>query len=132
MISFHELKPKIYLSGAIVIGFFQIIDGITALIGHSGHLARAFSLVEICWLIVSLVFLLAFKRQKLNLLIPSLFIGYSLYGWFVGSYLISMLLPGESLALPTWFIISAIMFGLVYCVSSLYFYWQWYVVKKLH
>ena len=66
MISFHELKPKIYLSGAMVIGFFQIIDGITALIGHSSHLARAFSLVEICWLIVSLVFFLAFKRQKIK------------------------------------------------------------------
>jgi len=127
MLKLDNLNPKIYLSGAIVIGFFGIIDGLYALNGHSSSITLAFSLLEICWFVISMVFLLAFKKQSLDLLVPGMYILYSLYGWVVGSYLLANKIPGQVLSLPVWYMISATLFGLFYCIFSSRAYMQWYV-----
>ena len=129
MLKLDNLNPKIYLSGAIVIGFFGIIDGVLGLFGYSGSIAQAFSLVEICWFLTSMVFLLAFKKQNFQLLIPALYMLYTLYGWLVGSYLLSIKQPGQGIILPVWYMISATLFGLFYCYMSTRAYTQWYFKK---
>ena len=129
MINLSKFNPKIYLSGAVVIGFFEIIDGLYGLNGYSSGLSRAFSLIEVCWFIISIFFLLAFKKQNLHLLVPAMYVFYSFYGWLVGSYLLSQKPPGELISLPVWYMVSATIFGLVYCVVSSRIYLQWYVKK---
>ena len=129
MLKLDKLNPKIYLSGAIVMGFFGIFDGLYALNGYSSSLSLAFSQLEICWFVISMVFFLAFKKQSLHLLVPGMYMMYSLYGWFVGSYLLSNKLPGQELVLPVWYMVSATLFGLIYCIYSSRAYMQWYVKK---
>lgn len=123
----HNLNPKVYLSGAIVVGFLSIIDGLLGLIGYSGGVAQAFSLLEICWFITSMIFLLAFKKQELHLLVPGMYVLYTFYGWLVGSYLLSIKQPGQEIALPIWYMVSATAFGLFYCLISTRTYARWFV-----
>ena len=127
MINLSRFNPKYYLSGAIVVGFFEIIDGLSGLNGYSGNFSRAFSVLEVCWLVVSMFFLLAFKKQNLVVLVPAMYIFYSIYGWMVGSYLISIKSAGEMMVLPVWYMVSATLFGLIYFVVSLRTYSQWFI-----
>jgi len=129
MIKLNNLNPRIYLSGAIVIGCFGIVDGLLGLFGYSGDIAQAFSLLEICWAVTSMIFLLAFKIQNLQLFVPGMYVLYTFYGWLVGSYLLSIQQPGQELSLPIWYMISATVFGLLYCFVSVRTYTQWYVKK---
>ena len=126
----QQLNPKIYLSGAIVLGFFEVIDGIFTFRGYASGITQAFSLLELSWFLVTIVFFFSFKKQQITLLVPGLYIGYTLYGFIVGSYLLSIKLPTEVLVVPVWFIISAALFGLIYCIISIRTYWLWYLKKQ--
>ena len=127
MINLSRFNPKYYLSGAIVVGFFEIIDGLSGLNGYSGNFSRAFSVLEVCWFVTSMFFFLVFKKQNLVVLVPAMYVLYSFYGWMVGSYLISIKSSGEMMVLPVWYMISATLFGLIYFVVSLRTYSQWYM-----
>lgn len=127
MFKLDSLNPKIYLSGAIVMGFFGIIDGLFALLGYTSAIASAFSLLEVCWVVTSMVFFLTFKKQNLSKLVPGMYMLYTLYGWMVGSYLLSNKVSGQALTLPVWYMISATIFGLLYCIISARTYTRWYV-----
>lgn len=125
MIIFEKANPKIYCSGAIVIGLFGTIDGVTMLLGLGNSLNQAFSLVEVCWVLVSIYVYLSFKSQKLSLLIPTLYIGYSVYGLIVGATLLSTSQTGD-FSLPVWYMVTATAFNLAYLVLSWFVYQQWY------
>jgi len=123
----QQANLKIYLSGGIVLGFFGILDGFSALSdGVSHDLSQAFSLLEVVWFLVTVYFFVVFKARGLSLILPSLYLVYTLYGLMVGLLLLSNTLPGESLSLPLWYILSATLFGFVYCGASAYLYWRWY------
>lgn len=124
----QHANPKIYLSGGIVLGFFGILDGLAALLdGYSHDLRQAFSLLEVAWFLVTIYFFVGFKAQRLSLTLPALYLAYTLYGLIVGLFLLSDASPGEALSLPLWYILSATLFGFVYCGVSAYFYWRWYL-----
>lgn len=127
MLNLYKLKPQHYLTGAIVIGFMQIIDGLLALSGYRSSLATAFSLLEMLWLLVSLIYVLAFQKQLIKPLIPMMYIGYYIFSWLYGSYLLSQKSTGELLTLPAWFMALATGFGLSYCVLAYLFYKKSYL-----
>jgi len=81
--------------------------------------ARAFSVLEIFWLLVTLVYLRSIQRKQISMLVPNLYLAYMIYGFIVGNYLLSTLPSGAELALPIWYIISATLFGLLYTISSI-------------
>ena len=120
MINIDNLRPEMYLSGAIVIGFFEILDAIMTLKGLANGINQAFSVLEVIWFAISLVFFVTFQKRKLSLLVPELFIAYTLYGLSVGSYLLSH----EGGVLPAWYVLSAMLFGVLYFTISTYRYRQ--------
>lgn len=117
-----QLPPKHYLTGAMVIGFMEVIDGLFALSGFRGDIATAFSLVELLWFLMSLLYLLAFQKQGMPLLIPSIYIIYTIFSWLYGSYRVTQISTGDALQLPEWFMFLATGFGFSYCMSAFYFY----------
>ncbi len=126
----QHANPKIYLSGGIVLGFLGVLDGLAVLLdGVSHDLRQAFSLLEVLWFLVTLYFFVAFKAQGLSLTLPSLYLAYTLYGLIVGIFLLSGASTSEVLSLPLWYVLSATLFGFVYCSVSAYLYWQWYLYR---
>lgn len=125
MLSLQNTNPKIFYSGAIVIGFLGVIDGAMMLLGQGNSLNQAFSLIEVCWFLISIYFFFSFKSQELSLLIPTVYIGYTFYGLLIGAVLLYSSPTGD-LSLPVWYMVTATLFNLVYLVLTWFIYQKWY------
>jgi len=117
-------NAKYYLSGAMVIGVMQMIDAFTAINNLRGSTSIAFSLLELCWFIVSLFFLLIFYQKKYKLLVPVLYCSFYIGSYLYASYLLALDTSNVGLVLPTWYLYSAGFFGVIYCSSAWYEYRQ--------
>jgi len=114
----NKLKPKHYLSGAIVIGFFQIVDGILGINHYRSSITTAFSLIELLWFLYTLIILLNFQYHKLNLQTPLLYIAYFVLSWLYGTYLLNTTDFPDGFVLPEWFPWVATAFGSTFCLSA--------------
>lgn len=112
-----KFKPQSYYGGAMVMGTFQIIDGILALVEYRSSLTTAFSLLEILWFVASLVVLLVFQLRRFSLLVPLLFICYFVFSYMYGSLLLASSVTNE-LVLPLGYVITYILFAMTYVYSS--------------
>ncbi|MDX1812816.1 MAG: hypothetical protein R3240_12745 [Gammaproteobacteria bacterium] len=112
------LKPNTYLSGAMVIGFLQIIDGVLGINNFRSSITTAFSLLELCWFIYSLIMTLNFRRLQLKILSPLMFVLYYFFSWLYGSYILYTQPMGEHFQLPDWFPWLASAFGASYLFVS--------------
>lgn len=110
----------------MVLGFFQVADGLTALSGYRSSLNTAFSLLELIWFLVTLVFVLAFQKQHYKIFVPLIYIVYYVFSWLYGSYLLTQREIGIALQLPMWFMVLASSFGAIYCASAFRAYKQWF------
>jgi len=115
-LNLSALNPKIYHSGAIVIGCLQVIDGILAWQAVQINIATAFSLLELIWFFVSILYFTAFWQRQLSTQVPSCYLIYYFSSWLYGSYLLVNTPDTMSLTLPTGYIIIAIMFGIFYSI----------------
>jgi len=123
-------NAKYYLSGAMVIGVMQVMDALTAISDIRGSLAIAFSLLELCWFFVSLLFLTIFYQRKHKLLVPGLYCFFYVGSYFHASYLLILDTSNVGLVLPTWYLYSAGFFGVIYCSSAWYGYRQLLLIEK--
>jgi len=110
-LNLSALNPKIYLSGAIVIGCLQVIDGLLAWQAVQTNMAIAFSLLELVWFFVSILYFTVFWQRQLSNQVPGCYLIYYLGSWLYGNYLLA---STASLILPTGYIIIAIIFGIFY------------------
>ena len=120
-IDLSSINTKHYLSGAIIIGIAQSIDSLVALTNIYNVFTTAFSLIELTWFLVSVFYLLVFRCQQFSQLLPTLYIVYYLFGWFYGSYLLTIQLQ-PTLILPVWYKLFAGVFGVGYFSYAFYFY----------
>ncbi len=108
------LNPKIYLSGAMAIGGLQMIDGMLAWYAVQTNIATAFSLLELLWFLVSILYFTAFWQRQQPNQVPSCYLIYYLGSWLYGSYLLANTRDTEPLTLPSGYILIAIVFGIFY------------------
>ena len=117
-----KFDHKKYIAGCMVIGLFQTVDSLVAIAGIKNNLTTAFSLIELLWFLVTLVFFLAFKYKGLSVVLPSAYAVYYLFGWFYGSYLLSQ---EAELVLPLWYMVFAGLFGIFYMCMALFYHCVW-------
>ena len=122
----HKLQPKHYLSGAVVIGFFQIIDGILGINHYRSSITIAFSLIELLWFLYTLVIILNFQYLKVSLRTPLFYTAYYVFSWLYGTYLLNTTEFSDGFVLPEWFPWVATAFGTLFCLSA---YFQ---LRRLH
>ena len=120
-----SLDHKKYLSGAMVIGIAQSIDSIIALAGMHNSVTTAFSLIELCWFLVSMLYFVSFYQKNFSIKLPLIYLIYYLFGWFYGSYLLSVVAADSGLIIPTWYMLFAGFFGIFYFSYSYYCYRIW-------
>jgi len=112
---------KWYTSGAIVIGAFEVIDGVMHALNLWADWRLGLSVIEVCWFPVSLFLALAFKRLTLPIRLPLAFVTYMAVSFMVASGVVSSDQAGAAL-MPAWYGWVAMLFGGGYAVfaSSVY------------
>ena len=120
-----RVDHKKYVAGSLVIGVAQIIDSCVVLYGIKNNLTTAFSLLELCWFLMSLFFVAVLRSKQLPVTLPIIYICYYIFGWFYGSYLIASMPHEQTLLLPTWYMVFAGMFGFFFFLASLYYTRLW-------
>ena len=120
-INVAKIDRKNYFLGAMVLGLALCADSIVALANIQNILTAAFSFLELFWFMVTLFYLWVFMCQRVSLLLPTLYAVYYLFGWFYGSYLLTIQIQ-PTLILPVWYKIFAGVFGVGYFLYALYFY----------
>jgi len=120
------LDTKFYLSGCIVIGLLQIVDGGLALNHVKHEWLTAFSILENVWFLVTLVFYFIFKNQNLSLVIPSSFLLYMVIGVIYGIFLVSTS-HDAFFELPVWYKVYATLFGCYFFLFSTWCYVYWFL-----
>ena len=120
-INVTKIDRKNYFLGAMVLGLALCADSIVALANIQNILTAAFSFLELFWFMVTLFYLWVFMCQRVSLLLPTLYAVYYLFGWFYGSYLLTIQIQ-PTLILPVWYKIFAGVFGVGYFLYALYFY----------
>ncbi len=123
---FNEIITiKNLLSGSIVIGLLQVIDGVFQLNGIQSDFSIAFSILELLWFLIILIVLYINRADKWMSLfkISALsFIFYYVTGVLYGSYLLVQMQNNESFLLPTSYILFTAIFGLYYVVLNFRIY----------
>jgi len=120
MLPFFTFNPKNYLSGGAVIGCLMIIDALMFFSGNQSFINQTFSMIELAWLVYSMIESYRFRKNGIKLTAPLSYILYYLFGWFFGSYWLAI---NENLhALPTWYMVLAMLFGTYYTVICLIIY----------
>ncbi len=115
---------KTYLLLASLIGFLQILDGII-LYSQSGKAIffnHIVSMVEAIWILISIISIALFRRNKLSVLSPVSLIVYEVLGWCAGAVIVlkaaNQNISLEVLPIPLWAAVAGIIFGAYYIVVN--------------
>ena len=81
---------------------------------------QAFALLELCWLIVSIVAIAVFFRSGRPLYHPATFVAYEFGAYFLMANS-NVDFSQEPPDFPSWYIASVLVFGVVYLVLTLRF-----------
>lgn len=104
-----------YLAGGVCVGFLEMVDA-SLLAENEGNFSAfnyLVSVVELCWLVVSIVVLLRVKQPTTKLLAHA-FIAYAVIGMVVGGMI------GSPEMVPEPVIVVGGVFGLAYAIASAY------------
>lgn len=110
---------SIYVSGAIVVGILEIIDGVLLILNHGliNDFNLTVTLVELAWFFVSTPFIFVFHRLKLSMLSPILFVAYIMVGLTIASVSNSSQ-SADVLAVPVGYAIAGTLFGIFYVIIN--------------
>lgn len=120
-----------YLYGCVILGLVCLFDGFV-LWRAQGHLAKAkitllTSTIEFCWAVYSIFQLYTASLTREQVLLPVLFITYSVFGWLYSFKLaqqhntehVETLDAAMDIIIPRWFVIFSLSFGGVFTALSL-------------
>lgn len=122
---------KFYIIAAIILGLFQIIDGLFLLLrdGHLNKFNWIISSIELIWLLLSIIAIIIFTKNRISLLSPiSYLLYYTLCIIISIGIAMSMFNQNQGVTVsdvPTWIYSIGILFGVFY------FYSNYKLFKKL-
>ncbi|MEO5627067.1 MAG: hypothetical protein ABIQ70_13755 [Dokdonella sp.] len=107
---------RTYLVLSSAIGLIEIVDAgvLYANDGALTGLSLVFSGVELLWVLVSFVALVAVKHRSTRVL-ALVFLSYNIAGWLLGGFVVAR---SDAIALPMWAVIGGGLFGVGYATCS--------------
>ena len=105
----------------MVIGFLQIMDGISFALGWNSNLNTAYSWLELIWFLLSIVILVLLLRDQLPIQAPLIYVSYIILNIAMATLIFkpNSLPPGYEI--PFWFSLISVLCGLafIYQLKSL-------------
>jgi len=105
---------KQYVYAGIVIGFLQIMDGISFALGWNSNINTAYSWLELIWFLFSIVILVLLLRDQLPIQAPLIYVSYIIFNIAMATLIFE---PNESppgYEIPFWFSLISVVCAMAF------------------
>ena len=108
---------KQYVYAGIVIGFLQILDGISFAFNWNSNLNTAYSWLELMWFLFSIIVLVMLSRDRLPIQAPLIYVSYILLNVAMATLVFEPAESAPGYTIPGWFTLITICCGLAFIYS---------------